>query len=77
MLMISDTLAWTSVEFAPPIAARVGHTALCLPYHCANGDCDEVVMFGGGNNDGSFYKDLVAVKVPFEYKVTPRLESDN
>ena len=63
-----DTLTWTCVQLDNLIPARAGHTALCLPYHHGNGDKDEVVIFAGGDNDGTFFQDLVAVMVPFEHK---------
>ena len=54
------------MKLEPPIAARVGHKSLCLPYRHSNNQQDEVLIFGGGDNDGNFFKDLVSVMVPFE-----------
>jgi len=45
--------------------ARAGHTAVCLPYSHENQEEDEVLVFGGGDNDGEFFHDLLSFSVPF------------
>ncbi|KAK2185057.1 hypothetical protein NP493_246g00014 [Ridgeia piscesae] len=49
-----------------PTQARTGHSALCLPYKHSNDGHDEVVVFGGGDNDGAFFQDLDFFMVPLE-----------
>ena len=44
--------------------ARVGHTALCLPYNHENQEQDEILIFGGGDNDGAFFDDLISMCIP-------------
>jgi hypothetical protein len=58
-----DTHTWTEVTVYPSIPARTGHTVLCLPYRHENINRDDVLMFGGGNNDGQFYPDLISVAI--------------
>ena len=50
----------------PPLSPRAGHAALCLVYTHENKEQDKVLLFGGGDNEGSFYNDLVSIMVPFE-----------
>ncbi|KAH3852352.1 hypothetical protein DPMN_094858 [Dreissena polymorpha] len=60
-----DKLSWTrvSVESAP--CARVGHKALCVPYRHDNEEEDEIIIFGGGDNDGAYFDDLHSIYIPF------------
>ena len=46
--------------------ARVGHKALCMPYRHDNEEEDEVIIFGGGDNDGAYFEDLIGLYVPFK-----------
>ena len=46
--------------------ARVGHKAVCMPYRHDNEEEDEVIIFGGGDNDGAYFEDLIGLYVPFE-----------
>nr|KAG5688367.1 hypothetical protein BaRGS_032935 [Batillaria attramentaria] len=39
--------------------------AVCLPYNYENQEEDEVMIFGGGDNDGAFYQDLLSLCIPF------------
>ena len=61
----SDLLSWTEVIF-DPLPARAGHTALCLLYSHEYNERDEVMFFGGGDNEGSFFNDVRSVLVPFK-----------
>jgi len=70
----SDTLTWTAVKIDPSIQARAGHTSLCLPYRHENNERDEVVLFGGGNNDGKFFQDMMSISVPFASTAVPATE---
>ena len=45
--------------------ARVGHKALCVPYRYDNEEEDEVIIFGGGDNDGAYFEDLFGIYIPF------------
>lgn len=48
----------------PPIIGRTGHVAVCLPYrHDDSNPRDEVLLFGGGDNDGKFFNDLISVTI--------------
>ena len=69
---LADTLAWTEVRVSPPVPARTGHTALCLPHRDEENDDgaptpprDEVLVFGGGDNEGHFFSDLISVSIPW------------
>ena len=63
-MLALELLSWTEVTF-DALAARAGHTALCLPYTHEYNERDEMMFFGGGNNDGNFYNDVSSVLVPF------------
>ena len=62
---------WIEVKLEPPLLARAGHTALCLPYKHDNGDNDQVIIFGGGDNEGTFFQDLIDVLLPWEQGCKP------
>ncbi|XP_060082991.1 uncharacterized protein LOC132562268 [Ylistrum balloti] len=68
-----DSLTWMRIRLDPKPIARAGHQAVCLPYSHDNDDQDEVLVFGGGDNDGAFYRDLISVGVAFN----PELEIVN
>ncbi len=63
-MLVADTLTWTLIEIEPAIPLRAGHTSMCLPYKPCNKDKDEILVFGGGDNDGAFFDDLVAMLIP-------------
>ena len=46
--------------------ARTGHTILCMPYKHENNETDDVLVFGGGDNNDNFFQDLTRLKIPFE-----------
>ena len=42
---------------------------MCTPYKPSNLDSDCVWLFGGGDNDGSFYDELVNLMIPKNARV--------
>ncbi|XP_060560949.1 ras guanine nucleotide exchange factor F-like [Ruditapes philippinarum] len=61
-----DDLSWIRIHVENPPSARVGHKALCMPYRHDNEEEDEVIIFGGGDNDGAYFCDLYSIYVPFQ-----------
>ncbi|KAK7468208.1 hypothetical protein BaRGS_00036569 [Batillaria attramentaria] len=59
------SLSWNSLVISNAPCARAGHAAVCLPYNYENQEEDEVMIFGGGDNDGAFYQDLLSLCIPF------------
>ena len=53
------------IKLEPTPIPRAGHQALSLPYYHENQEQDEVLIFGGGDNDGAFYHDLISASIPF------------
>lgn len=53
------------IKLDPNPIARAGHQAICLPYNHENEEQDEVLIFGGGDNDGTFFHDLLSANIPF------------
>lgn len=53
-----EKLTWLKVNSCPEIQPRVGHVMFC---DSMNTDKEEILVFGGGDNMGSFFSDLVAV----------------
>ena len=68
---VTDTLMWTEVKLETSLAARAGHTAICLPYKHSNGDADHILIFGGGDNEGGFFQELVDIMLPWEQGSKP------
>ncbi|XP_041351561.1 acyl-CoA-binding domain-containing protein 5-like [Gigantopelta aegis] len=60
-----DTLSWMEIAMDLTPLARTGHQCLCLPYYHENQEEDEVLMFGGGDNDGNFFNDLYSICISF------------
>lgn len=61
----SATSSWMKIKLEPSPIPRAGHQAICLPYNHENDEQDEVLIFGGGDNDGSFFHDLLSANIPF------------
>lgn len=59
------TLSWIRIKLEPTPIPRAGHQAISLPYYHENQQEDEVLIFGGGDNDGAFYHDLISASIPF------------
>lgn len=60
-----DKSTWSQIFVENSPSARVGHKALCMPYRHDNEEEDEVIIFGGGDNDGAYFDDLYSIYVPF------------
>ncbi|KAK3093369.1 hypothetical protein FSP39_014659, partial [Pinctada imbricata] len=60
-----STLSWMRIKLEPTPIPRAGHQAVSLPYYHENQQEDEVLIFGGGDNDGAFYHDLISASIPF------------
>ncbi|XP_062617879.1 kelch domain-containing protein 2-like [Saccostrea cucullata] len=58
------TLSWMRIRMDPTPTPRCGHQALSLPYYHENQEQDEVLIFGGGDNDGAFFHDLISASIP-------------
>ncbi|XP_061173102.1 kelch domain-containing protein 2-like [Saccostrea echinata] len=58
------TLSWMRIRMDPTPIPRCGHQALSLPYYHENQEQDEVLIFGGGDNDGAFFHDLISASIP-------------
>ena len=64
-LSTAGALTWSCLVISNAPTVRAGHTALRLPYSHENLEEDEVLVFGGGDNDGEFFQDLLSFCVPF------------
>jgi len=64
MLLVVDSLTWSTVEIEPVISARTGHTAVCCPCQFKSHGYSNVLVFGGGDNEGKFFSDLFCISVP-------------
>lgn len=59
ILIFSGTLTWITVHTSDKLTARAGHVALSLPVESEQKDKDEIAVFGGGDNAGGYFNDLV------------------
>ncbi|XP_064603068.1 uncharacterized protein LOC135468634 [Liolophura sinensis] len=57
--------SWTHIKVDSLPSPRTGHVAVCLPYCHDNQEQDEVMVFGGGDNDGAFFTELLSLAIPF------------
>ena len=55
----SGTLTCTSVKTRDSLTARAGHVALCLPVESGTNSKEEIAVFGGGDNAGGYFNDLI------------------
>jgi len=62
--VVLDSLTWSPVEIEPAIPARTGHTAVCCPCQFKSHDYSNVLVFGGGDNEGKFFSDMFCISVP-------------
>ncbi|XP_071078574.1 uncharacterized protein [Haliotis cracherodii] len=58
--------SWSCIRVDGAPTARAGHLSICLPYSHENQEEDEVIIFGGGDNDGTFFNDLFSLCIPFK-----------
>ncbi|XP_005102036.1 uncharacterized protein LOC101852189 [Aplysia californica] len=60
--------SWHELALDNAPSARAGHTCLWLPSSYEDLEEDEVIVFGGGDNDGSYFSDMLSFYIPFEPK---------
>ena len=66
IICVSEQMTWLEIQM-PRISPRAGHVALNKLYRYEdNGNNDVVMIFGGGNNEDTFYNDLYSVSIPFD-----------
>lgn len=53
------TLTWITVKTSKSLTARAGHVALFLPVEDEEKEKEEIAVFGGGDNAGGYFNDLV------------------
>jgi hypothetical protein len=58
------------------MSPRTGHTALCLPYKHENHKKDNIIIFGGGDNEGDYYGNLVELCISFDENYSSPEKSD-
>lgn len=59
ILFLSGTFTWITVQTSGSLTARAGHVALHLPTECEQDDKEQIAVFGGGDNAGGYFNDLV------------------
>ena len=69
-----ESLTWSAVEIEPAVGARTGHTAVCCPCQFKSHDYNNVLVFGGGDNEGKFFSDLFCISVPTS--ITPSVQAE-
>jgi hypothetical protein len=65
-LSLSDTKSWQNLALENAPSARAGHACLHLISGYENQDEDEIMLFGGGDNNGSYFSDMLSFYVPFQ-----------
>lgn len=63
-VLVVDNLTWSAVDIEPVIPARTGHAAVCCPCYYKSRDYSNVLMFGGGDNEGKFFNELFSISIP-------------
>jgi len=53
------TLTCTTVKTSDSLTPRAGHVALCLPVENETNNKEEIAVFGGGDNAGGYFNDLI------------------
>ncbi|XP_048737500.2 uncharacterized protein LOC125652374 isoform X2 [Ostrea edulis] len=69
------TLSWMKILLNPTPIPRCGHQTLSLPYYHENQEQDEVLIFGGGDNDGAFFHDLISASIPLNPEADTAISS--
>lgn len=59
MCPLLGTLTWITVQTSDSLTARAGHVALHLPTESKQEDKEKIAVFGGGDNAGGYFNDLV------------------
>ena len=65
LLCSVDSKSWQEVSLSMAPSARAGHKCLLLPSDYEDHEEDEVIVFGGGDNDGSYFSDMLSFYIPF------------
>ena len=57
--------SWTALTLDPaPLRPRAGHSAIMLTSKYDEEKEDEVLVFGGGDNDGAYFDEMLSIYVP-------------
>ncbi|CAL1531262.1 unnamed protein product [Lymnaea stagnalis] len=64
-----ENKTWQQLVLENAPSARAGHGCLRLPSNYENQEEDEIIVFGGGDNDGSYFSDMLSFYVPFMPKI--------
>ena len=59
LLINYGTFTWITVQTSVSLTARAGHVALCLAEQSEHEGKEEIAVFGGGDNNGGYFNDLV------------------
>ena len=62
LLAFSATICWTKLEL-PDLLPRTGHGAILKSKKNKENGKEVVLVFGGGDNDGKFYDDVVELPI--------------
>ncbi|GFN89348.1 acyl-CoA-binding domain-containing protein 4 [Plakobranchus ocellatus] len=65
---------WQELVLENAPSARAGHACLRLLSDYENQEEDEIMIFGGGDNDGNYYSDMLSFYVPHNPKILEALE---
>ena len=57
----------TKVKTSDSITPRAGHVALCLPVENETKNKEEIAVFGGGDNAGGYFNDLIIFSPSYNY----------
>ncbi|KAH9489532.1 hypothetical protein Btru_037400 [Bulinus truncatus] len=64
-----ESKSWQRLAIENAPSPRAGHGCLCLPSNYESQEEDEIIIFGGGDNDGTYFNDMLSFYVPFVPKV--------
>lgn len=56
---LTGTFTWITVQTSVSLTARAGHVTLCLAEQSEHEAKEEIAVFGGGDNNGGYFNDLV------------------
>jgi len=57
---------WFELDLEQAPSARAGHQCFLLPSGYEELEEDEVIVFGGGDNDGAYFSDMLSFYIPFD-----------
>ena len=55
------------VKTSDSLTPRAGHVALCLPVENETKNKEEIAVFGGGDNAGGYFNDLIIFSPSYNY----------